>query len=160
MWLAVTHELEAPDTANKAHVWEGRMRRVAAPGFPVFGDGWSSLAAPDARAQVSLSCCSRLWACGTGLAAGWCCHSSSVLAQGLGETSPGSQEPLKGKHRDGQDLCPSAPPVGWHTSSPLLMISITKGQRAQIWAKNPPPPKAGCGLILVISMSRELPVWH
>lgn len=53
MWLAVTHELEAPETANKAHVWEQRMQRVAAPGFPVLGDGWSSLAARDARAQAS-----------------------------------------------------------------------------------------------------------
>lgn len=62
----------------------------------------------------------------------------------------------------GQYLSPSAPPVGRHTISPFLMTSITKGQRAQIWAKDPPSPKAGCDLILVISLqhpvSRDLPL--
>lgn len=49
-----------------------------------------------------------------------------------------------------------------HTFSPFLMISITQGRRAQIWAKDPPSPEAGCDLMLVIfitePMSRDLPV--
>lgn len=151
MWLAVTHELEAPDTANKAHVWEQRMRRVAAPAFPVLGEGWSSLAAPHARAQVSLACCSRIQACGNaGLAAGWGCHTSPVpVLDGGASCSP---EPLEGKLMGGQHLSLSAPHV---------LFSITKGDRAQIWAKDPPSAKAGCALILVIPlhnpMCRDLP---
>lgn len=37
LWLAVTHKLEASDTANKAHVCERSVQHVAAPGFPVCG---------------------------------------------------------------------------------------------------------------------------
>lgn len=156
MWLAVTHELEAPETANKAHVWEQRMQRVAAPGFPVLGDGWSSLAARDARAQAS----------GSGhVALGWqqdgAAHTSPVLIQGLGQPRRGLLQPRtsEGEAHGWAIFSPSAPPVSGHTSSPLLMISISKGQRARIWAKSA-SPEAGCGVILVISMPRDLPVWQ
>lgn len=48
----------------------------------------------------------------------------------------------------------SAPPVGQHMYSPFLMVS--KGQRAQIWAKDPPSARAGCGLILVLSLQSSM----